>query len=274
MHGATFPSALSIAHRFPEGSWRDALCGAGFDVWAFDFYGFGYSARYPEMNEPADAHGPLLLAADAEDQVATAVRFVAAQTGAAKVHIISHSWGSMPTCLLAQRHPELVGRIVLFAPITWRQPPRYLPRPDGPAWRLVTVDDQWARFVEDVPSGTKPVLSRDEFDTWAEAYLQSDSESHSRKPPGVKVPTGPFVEILRAWHGELPYDPARVNAPVCIIRGEWDGLVTDADARWLFDAFCASRDRRDIKIGRATHLMHLEEQRGALWRESITFLAA
>jgi NADPH:quinone reductase-like Zn-dependent oxidoreductase len=44
VHGATFPSALSIAHRFDGRSWRDALCQAGFDVWGLDFYGFGHSA--------------------------------------------------------------------------------------------------------------------------------------------------------------------------------------------------------------------------------------
>jgi hypothetical protein len=59
---------------------------------------------------------------------------------------------------------------------------------------------------------------------------------------------------------------------VAIIRGEWDGYCTDADAHWLFNAFTASRLRRDIKIGRATHLMHLETMRYALYRESIAFL--
>src|SRR5450432_2407880 len=52
VHGATFPSALSIAHRFDGRSWRDALCDAGFDVWALDFHGFGHSDRYPEMDQP------------------------------------------------------------------------------------------------------------------------------------------------------------------------------------------------------------------------------
>jgi hypothetical protein len=31
--------------------------------------------------------------------------------------------------------------------------------------------------------------------------------------------------------------------------------------------------KRDIKIGRGTHLMHLETMRPALWQESIGFLA-
>src|SRR5262249_10535906 len=41
VHGGTFPSGLSIAHRFDGRSWRDELCDAGFHVWALDFHGFG-----------------------------------------------------------------------------------------------------------------------------------------------------------------------------------------------------------------------------------------
>jgi hypothetical protein len=117
-----------------------------------------------------------------------------------------------------------------------------------------------------------PVLSRAQFEDWAERYLDTDPESRTRAPAGVKVPTGPFVEILRSWHGELPYDPGLVSAPVGLIRGEWDGLATDADARWLFDAFTGSSEKRDVKIGRGTHLLHLEMNRTALWRETIAFL--
>jgi pimeloyl-ACP methyl ester carboxylesterase len=91
-------------------------------------------------------------------------------------------------------------------------------------------------------------------------------------PSRVKNPSGAFQDIYDARAGELAYDPARIRAPVAIIRGEWDGMCPDADARWLFDAFSASPLRRDIKIARATHLMHLEENRFALYRETETFL--
>ena len=89
---------------------------------------------------------------------------------------------------------------------------------------------------------------------------------------GVKTPPGPFSEIIKAWHGQLAYDPATIRSPVAIIRGEWDGLLPDDDARWLFDAFTHAPSKRDIKIARGTHLMHLETMRPALWRESINFL--
>jgi hypothetical protein len=53
---------------------------------------------------------------------------------------------------------------------------------------------------------------------------------------------------------------------------EWDGVIPDQDACWLFDAFKASPIKRDIKISRGTHLMHLEAMRGALYNEANTFL--
>ncbi len=124
----------------------------------------------------------------------------------------------------------------------------------------MTLEDQWARFIEDAPAHERPVLSRTHFDEWGERYLDSEPGSRDRTPAGVTVPSGPFTDILHAWHGQLAYDPAQVRAPVAIIRGEWDGLVGDADARWLFDAF-GSSVKRDIKISRATHLLHLETMR-------------
>jgi pimeloyl-ACP methyl ester carboxylesterase len=272
VHGATFPSALSIAHRFDGRSWRDALCDAGFDVWALDFYGFGGSGRTPEMDRPAADNPPLCVAEDAAKQLEAAIRFILGRQDIEKISLISHSWGSMPAGLVAGAHPALVDRLVLFAPIAQRAPPREEMPASFPAWRIVTLQDQWNRFVEDVPAHEPAVLSRVHFDEWGQRYLDSDSDSRTRYPAGVKTPLGPFSEIVRAWHGQLAYDPARVRAPVAIIRGEWDSLMRDDDARWLFDAFAGSPIKRDIKIARGTHLMHLEAMRLALWRESIGFL--
>jgi pimeloyl-ACP methyl ester carboxylesterase len=274
VHGGTFPSALSIAHRFDGYSWRDALCEAGFDVWGLDFHGFGSSDRYPAMDERPEAHASLCRAADAAEQVAAGVRFILEYSGRHRLSIIAHSWGTLPAGCFAGAHPQLVDRVVLFGPIARRTPAGDQKPPTAPAWRIVTLADQWSRFIEDVPANEPPVLSRAHFDEWGERYLDSDPGSRARDPIGVKVPTGPFNDIRHAWHGEFPYDPGLVRAPVAIIRGEWDGLIPDTDARWLFDALAASPDRRDIKIGRATHLMHLEVMRHALYRESIAFLLA
>jgi pimeloyl-ACP methyl ester carboxylesterase len=272
VHGATFPSALSIAHRLNDKSWRDALCEAGFDVWGLDFQGYGASDRYPQMQQPPDSHAPLGTAGQAAAQIELAAKFILAHEGVPRLSLISHSWGSMPAGRFASAHPNLVDRWVLFAPVMQRGPRRYEQPASLAAWQIVTLEDQWKRFIEDVPPQAPPVLSAVHFREWGERYLDSDPESRTRDPVGVKVPLGPFSDILRAWHGNLPYSPSDVTCPIAIIRGEWDGVLPDEDARALFDSFSRVPVKRDVKIARATHLMHLEAMRLALWKESIAFL--
>ncbi len=271
VHGGTFPSALSIAHRFDGHSWRDGLCAAGFDTWGLDFHGFGdISDPYPEMNEPAERHEPLGRAEIASRQLEAAVCFICAHHGVRRISLIAHSWGTMVSGRFAGRCPELVDRLVFFGAIARR--PRKSEPQRLPAWRLISVKDQWDRFVADVPKGEPPVLDTRHFEDWAKTYLDIDHDSRTRSPAAVKTPSGAFQDIFDAWAGELAYEPQLVRAPVAIIRGEWDSFCTDDDARWLLGALKGSPMRRDIKIGRATHLMHLEESRYALYRETQTFL--
>jgi hypothetical protein len=102
--------------------------------------------------------------------------------------------------------------------------------------------------------------------------MDTDPDSRTRSPASVKTPSGPWQDIAASGAGDLAYDPGLIRASVAIIRGEWDSLATDVDAHWLFDALKASPVKRDVKIGRATHLMHLEENRYALYHEAQTFL--
>jgi pimeloyl-ACP methyl ester carboxylesterase len=271
VHGMSFPSALSIAYRLDGRSWRDELCDAGFHVWGLDFYGFGSSDRYAEMDKAAELNPPLGQADEAARQIEYAARFMCEQLHLLKISLIAHSGGTIATAVFAGRYPELVERLVFFAPIAPREP-KSTERQRFPAWRLISLKDQWDRFIEDVPKGEPPVLSEQHFRDWGERYLNTDEDSRTRSPASVRTPTGIVDEITAAWNGRLGYDPGRIHAPVAIIRGEWDSLCTDADAKSLFDALSASPVKRDVKIGRATHLMHLEEGRYALYRETQTFL--
>jgi pimeloyl-ACP methyl ester carboxylesterase len=270
VHGGTFPSALSIAHRFDGRSWRDELVDAGFDVWGLDFHGFGASDPYPEMRQSAENRPALGQAQSASQQLEQTARFICQHHGVSRISIIAHSWGTMAAGLVAGRCPELVERLVFFAPITWRQ--KRLEPQVYPAWRLVSLKDKWDRFTQDTPAGELPVLNQRHFDEWGELYLDTDAESRMRSPASVKTPSGPCQDIALAGAGQLAHDPASIRAPVGIIRGEWDTASTDADAQWLFDALKNSPVRRAVKISRATHLMHLEESRFALYREAETFL--
>ena len=270
VHGATFPSALSIAHRFDGQSWRDDLVANGFHVWALDLLGFGQSDRYAEMAYPSEGSSPLGRAADAGPQVATALDFISTHHAGRRVSIIAHSWGSMAACRAAVEKAGTIDRLVLFAPICHRNSGHATAT--APGWKLVSLEDQWTRFNADTPAGERPVMLERHFAEWGEHYLDSDSQSRTRVPPSVQVPLGPTQEIQEAWSGQLAYDPGAVSAPVAIIRGAWDSLCTDADAAWLFDAFSHSPLKRDIKLSRGGHLMHLEEGRAELHRTSREFL--
>jgi pimeloyl-ACP methyl ester carboxylesterase len=271
VHGGSFPSALSIAHRFDGESWRDALCEAGFHVWGLDFHGFGAASDpYPEMAEPPEAHPPLGRTDSASQQLEYAIRFIGEYHRVGRISLIAHSWGTMVAGQLAGRCPDLVDRMVFFGAIAPR--PACSEPAQLPAWRLISLQDQWDRFVADVPAGAQPVLSRRHFDDWGERYLDADPASRTRSPPAVKTPSGAFQDIFDAWAGKPAYHPGLIRAPVMLIRGAWDSYCTDADALRLFDALTSSPLRRDVKIARATHLMHLEEARHALHREAQAFL--
>lgn len=269
VHGATFPSALAIGYRFADsGSWEDALHDAGFDAWAFDFEGFGQSARPEAFARPADQSPIPLRAMDAAQQIARVAAFVREQTGAPQIAMIAHSWGTVPAMRYAIEHAALVARVVLFAPILRRQPSgapagNNLPAPGPiPAWRLLTVEEQRQRFVHDTPKDHPDVLAEPTLDRWGRIWLATDPEAASRRPPAVKVPTGPQADILALWGGADLYDPAKLKTPLLVARGEWDSLCTAVDV--------AALQARGVALSEAVipesgHLAHLERNRAMLW---------
>ena len=261
VHGATFPSALSVGFDFGGGSWLDDWNARGLDAWAFDFAGFGESGRYREMAEPADRHPPLGRAPEAAAQVLDVLDLIAREAGPRPVSLVAHSWGSMPAGLAACARPDRVDRLVLFAPIAARTMTG-LEIPEV-AWLDVSNEAQHARFVEDVPPGDPPVLAA--FDRWAPAYLASDPGALSRTPPAVRVPAGPASDNRAAWAGTLSWSPAELGRPFAVVRGAWDRTSSAADGANLIDAACNAPSRSFVSLPDGTHLMHLETGRRALY---------
>ncbi len=271
VHGATFPSALSVSYPLDGRSWGADLAEAGLDVWAFDFAGFGRSERYPGQDRDPAGAPPLGRAHESARQLERVLKHVVAVRGGGRVSLLAHSWGTMVAGLVAGRFPELVDRLVLFAPFARRD---LTGLPDAAAlggWFPLTVAEQHSRFVSDVPDGHPPVLTP-QFDQWAAEWLATDPVSGGGSTPSVRTPSGPRADMLAAWSGDLPYEPGLIEAPTCIVRGEWDSMCTDEDARGLFAAITSSPLRQDVKISEGGHLMHLESGRRALYRAAAGFL--
>ncbi|HJV59732.1 MAG TPA: alpha/beta fold hydrolase [Albitalea sp.] len=268
VHGATFPSALSLFFRFDGRSWADALNEAGFNAWGFDFAGYGESARWPAMAQPAERAAPAGRSDSALGQLHS-VHLAMQREGVSALHLIAHSWGSIPALRFAAQRPPALRSLSLFGPIAPRE--GGTPPASPGAWRLLTMWEQYRRFVADVPRGQPPVLADRHIEAWSRAWLATDPDSATRTPPAVKVPCGPVADLLACAGGQALYDTSLVTAPLLLVRGEWDSVCDDDDARRLLRDAAATRGR-DVKLARGTHLMHLEENRGALHRAVNEFL--
>jgi pimeloyl-ACP methyl ester carboxylesterase len=266
VHGATFGADLSIFRAFDDRSWADALNSIGMTVWGFDFAGYGGSDRYAQGGEePAGRIGDVIL------QLRRAVAAVRSRNGNRPVALVAHSWGGAVAAHYAGLFPQDVKALALFAPVVTRTPSV----PPATALRQshnpLTQWAQYRRFIEDVPRGQPQVLGEAHFEAWGAAFLASDASAAERTPPSVVTPYGPAADIMAMWSGQTLYEPSLVAAPTLIVRGEWDSVCADADASRLLQGL-ASTDKADIKIAHATHLMHLEAQRVALYDHVNTFL--
>jgi pimeloyl-ACP methyl ester carboxylesterase len=271
VHGATFPSSLSVGYRFADRSWMDDLAAAGFDIWVFDFAGFGGSDRPREMDN--DANGPPVgRASDAARQIERVVDHIVATTRRETVSLIAHSWGSIPAGLYATRFPKRVDKICLFAPVVRRNTPNLPSANSVGRRRAVTIAQQLARFTEDLPPGHAPILIEPTLAGWGPAYLASDPDAAARVPPAVKIPAGPVADIAEAWSGTLQYQPENLLRSTLVVRGEWDSVSTKADADWLLSRISARR-KLAVTIPKGTHLMHLEHSREGLFAAVRDFLS-
>jgi len=271
LHGATFPAALSVGWRMDGVSWMDDLQRAGFDAWALDFAGFGAAARPRCFDQPADAAPPYGSCEVAATQIGAAIAYLRQLRPGARLHLVAHSWGTLPAQLAAIAHPGEVSRLVLFGPVVPRDgAPAELPKA---AWSLVDEAAQRPRHRAGLPAGTPTPVQAAEIDRWCAAYLATDVAANTRRPASVKVPGGPSADVGACWQGRVLADSARVTQPVLIVRGEWDHVTTDDDARQLYTALSRSPDKRDVKISGGNHWLHLQPRRVALWRETAAFLA-
>lgn len=244
LHGSAVPVSGNQAYPFGGRSMMQALAEDGLDVWSVDFYGFGASDQYPEMNE-----------------------------GTEQIDLIGLSGGNMTAGLYAARHPDLVSRLILFGPVT---PFTGGPAPGTalPAYDFVTPQSLWSSFTTRSQKAAGPsVLDSTMYPAWAATYLDSDPTSRIRTPASVRVPSGWQADLAAISSGRFPYDPGAIRAPTLIVMGEWDDdIATLAGADWLLKRLRHAAQRRLAVIGRGSHTIQFEAERTQLYRVMADFL--
>jgi len=271
IHGASFPSALAFGFKMSGNSWMNYMAMNGYNTYALDFLGYGSSDRYPEMTSRSPAGKSLGQAEDVYLDIDKAVNFILEITGKEKVHLIAHSWGSTVAALYASLFPQKIDRLVLFAPITVRTDTAHYSS-SGTMYELMTPEARVKGMVSLTPKGKVSMTEPEVLHSWGNAWLESDPLAKIFNDGFVRFPSGANNDILDLSHGMAYYNPAAIQSPTLIIRGEWDRYPNNSDAEQLFKSLENAPHKKYVVIEKGTHVMHLEKSRTKLYTEVINFL--
>ena len=277
MHGATYPAHTAFDLPLGGVSWMDYIAGRGFDVWCLDVRGYGRSTRPPEMARPANESPPLVRGETAVRDIAAAADFIRGRRGVARLAVMGWSWGTALMGRYAADNPELVERVVLFAPLwTLNSPPPISAGP-GPlgAYRTVAQSAARQRWLNGVPEDKKAgLIPAGWFEQWAAATWASDPEGARQDPPVLRAPNGVLQDLAEHWAPGMPpfYDPAKITAPALLVLAEWDRDTPPYMATTLFPLLANSPGKRLVILGEGTHTVVMERNRGALFQTVQVFL--
>lgn len=234
VHGRTWSARPNFDLHVPgsrdNASLMDALAARGYAVYALDQRGYGATPRDPTGWLTPDR---------AERDVSAVLDWIQLREGPRHAPVLlGYSQGSRVGMLVAQRHPDKLGGLVLFG----------YPDP-GP----------------NAPMATDPAVPSRRRTTAAGAG--EDFISPDVTPPGVKdayIRAATTTDSIRAdWKDERQFqeiDPSKVHVPTLLLDGERDPYA-NASHHPAFFPRLGTADRWWVVLPGADHAAHLELQR-------------
>lgn len=254
VHGSSASGRSSFDLHVPDRSdysLMEHFAGLGYDVWTMDFEGYGRSDKTDNNSD---------IASGAED-LAQAMKIVEAETGQKEVFMYGGSSGALRACLYAQKNPGRVKRLMATALVyTGAGSPTLIKRREKVEeyrkhpHRKVDRAFIHSMFTRDKP-GTSEMIAADAL---ADAELAMSNS----------VPNGTYLDMC----ANLPViDPVQITCPVCIIRGEYDGIATEED---LLDFFgkLPSKDKAFVFISGLAHAATLGINRHKFWHAMQSYM--
>lgn len=271
IHGSSFSSELSFGFKMNNYSWMDHLAEQGYHVYALDFLGYGHSDRYPEMEVSPTLAMPTGRAMDSYQDIDKAVELIIKRTGKSKVYLIAHSWGGTVAALYATKFSDKIEKLVLFAALTKRDGTG-TPAKIEHSYQTMTPEQRVTAMKTLSPDGQPCQLAPELFQAWGKAWLDSDPLAVRFNSQYIRFPSGPDRDVEDMMHNTPYYNPASIVAPTLLIRGEWDEYPDNNDYEHLFKSLDNVPLKKYVVIGKATHVMHLENSRFQLYEEVFHFL--
>jgi len=254
VHGSSLSGRSTFDLTVPgagEYSMMNVFARLGYDVWTMDFAGYGRSSAAPGNSDVASGVEDLKAASEV----------VAQATGRQKFHFLGESSGALRAAAFAVARPDRVDRLALESFVwTGKGSPTLAKRAQDVAY--FQTHDRRLRdramirsiFTRDKPGTSDPRV--------AEALADVELKF------GDTVPTGTYLDMV----AHLPLvDPAKLEAPVLMLRGQYDGIASLDDVLAFF-ALLPNPDRQFTLLAGAAHAIGLGLNRAQLWHALHAFL--
>lgn len=254
VHGSSASGRNSFDLAVPgrsDYSLMNHFAGLGYDVWTMDHEGYGRSDR-------TDSHSG--IASGALD-LAAAMEIVQRETGHDSVYMYGGSSGALRAALYAQQNPGRVKRLMVSALVyTGAGSPTLAKRREKvEEYRAHPRRKVDRAFVHSMFTRDKPGTSE---------MIAADALADAEMALGDSVPNGTYLDMC----ANLPViDPVKIDCPVCIIRGEYDGIAAEPD---LLDFFgkLPSKDKQFVFVSGLAHAATLGINRHKFWHAMESFM--
>ncbi len=256
VHGSSNAGRSSFDLTVPghgEYSIMDVFARAGFDVWTMDHDGYGHSGA---------SGGNSDIASGVEDLKA-GTEVVARESGTQRFHFCGTSSGAIRAGAFAMARPERVDRLVLIA-FTYKGTGS--PTLGKRAERVEYYRTHTRRKRDRVMIHS--IFTRDGLAGSYDYPAVADALADAELKFGDEVPTGTYLDMT----AHLPLvDPARVAAPVMLVRGDHDGIAAVPDLIDFYEQL-PNGDRQFVILPNTAHSPILSRNRHLLWHVMQGFL--
>lgn len=210
IHGSSMASQPTFDLHVPgveDSSVMDVFARAGYDCWCLDNEGYGRSDKHRDI--PCDI-------SNGADDIKVAADYIQKTRGAGPLLVYGISSGALKAALFAQRNPGAVKRLALDA-FVWTgegSPTLADRRKKLPAYMAAGNRRPIDRaFVHSIFTRDHPGTADDNFvNAFADGILSLDDS----------VPIGTYIDMCL----HLPVvDPAKIDCPTIVMRGQYDGIA-------------------------------------------------
>jgi pimeloyl-ACP methyl ester carboxylesterase len=255
VHGSSLSARTSYDLTVPgreEYSMMNVFAGYGFDVWTMDHENYGKSSRTSSNSN---------IASGAEDLKA-AIDLIMRETGHKQVHLFGESSGGLRAGVYAMNHPDTVDRLVLAA-FTYKGEGSPTLAKRAEQLDYYRTHNTRLRDREMI----RGIYTRDKAGTTDPSIVDVVADMELKF--GDQVPTGTYLDMT----ANLPVvDPAKVRAPVLLLRGEYDGIATIDDLSEFFKRL-PNGDRQFVILPGAAHSLITNINRRQTWHTVRAFLS-